>query len=58
MLYEMLDEILTKLEEYEKTDPDEIKYKHVSFESLKLQIRKFKDLWAEPTTNRLVDLHQ
>ena len=52
MLYEMLDEILTKLEEYEKTDPDEIKYKHVSFESLKLQIRSFKEFWPDPMSSQ------
>ena len=58
MLYEILDETLTKLEEYEKTDQTKIKYKQVSFNSLKIHIRLFKDYYTEPTTSQLMDLNQ
>ena len=58
MLYEILDETLAKLEEYEKTDPSNIKYKQLSYNSLKIHIRLFKDYYTEPSTSQLVDLYQ
>ncbi len=58
MLYEILDETLTKLEEYEKTVPTKTKYKQLSFNSLKIHIRLFKDYYTEPTTSQLMDLNQ
>lgn len=44
MLYEMLDETLTKLEQYEKMTPHEIKYSRIIFDRLKTQIMHNKTL--------------
>ncbi len=56
MLYEILDETLSKLEEYEKQNPDEIKFKQVSFNSLKSQIIFFRNLWARQISSQPEEL--
>ena len=53
MLYEILDETLSKLDECEKQNPNEILYKQVSYTSLKSQIKFFKDFWTEPKLSQL-----
>ena len=49
MLSEILADMLTRLEEYEKTNPDEIKYRRTIFDTLKNQITFHKGYWATPT---------
>ncbi len=49
MLSEILTETLIRLEEYEKQHPEEIKSKKLPFNSLKREIRYFRDYWAMPS---------
>ncbi len=57
MIYQILDETLTKLEEYEKTNPDEIKYRRITFDMLKKQLIVFQGYWERPTMSQLEDLN-
>jgi len=58
MLYEILDETLSKLAEHEKHHPDKLITKHASYASLKSQIEFFKDYWVEPTVSQLQQREQ
>ncbi len=58
MIYEILDETLTKLEEYKKTNPDEIKYRRITFDNLKTQLNVFKGHWTQPSMSQLEQLEK